>query len=147
MTRIRGIRNNFSGGIISKEVGGNVDIEQFNNSLEVCENMIKQATGGLSKRTGTLYLANFDNLNNDNYKLIPFPKKIAEKEKYAPILVQITEYYDRYVFSYVAENGEAPDISPLYVMKETGEIGVFFPPDYDDDYYNSGIDIPIPENI
>lgn len=73
MTRIRGIRNNFSGGIISKEVGGNVDIEQFNNSLEVCENMIKQATGGLSKRTGTLYLANFDNLNNDNYKLIPFP--------------------------------------------------------------------------
>ena len=73
MTRIRGIRNNFSGGIISKEVYGNVDIEQFNNSLEVCENMIKQATGGLAKRTGTLYLANFNDLDSDNYKLIPYP--------------------------------------------------------------------------
>ena len=73
--------------------------------------------------------------------------KIANKEKYAPKLVQITEYFDRYVFSYAARNGEAPDISPLYVMKDTGKTGVFFPPDYDDDYYNSGIDIPVPENL
>lgn len=73
--------------------------------------------------------------------------KVAENEKFAPIIAQIIEYSDRYVFSYVAENGETPDISPLYVMKDTGETGVFFPPDYDDDYYNSGVNIPIPESI
>ena len=73
--------------------------------------------------------------------------KIAENEKFAPILAQITEYHDRYVFSYVEQNGEAPDISPLYVMKETGETGLFFPPDYDNEYYDSGVDIPVPENI
>ena len=73
--------------------------------------------------------------------------KIADKEKYAPVLAQITEYSDRYVFSYVEQNGEAPDISPLHVMKETCETGLFFPPDYDDEYYNSGINIPIPKDI
>lgn len=73
--------------------------------------------------------------------------KIAESEKFAPILTQITEYYDRYVFSYAMLNGEEPDISPLFVMKDTGKTGVFFPPDYDDKYYHSGINIPIPENI
>ena len=72
MTRIRQIRNNFSGGIISKEVYGNVDLEQFSNSLEVCDNLIKQATGGLAKRTGTLYIASED-VTKDNYKLIPYP--------------------------------------------------------------------------
>ena len=66
---------------------------------------------------------------------------------YAPVLNQIVEYPDRYVFGYAMLNGEEPDISPLYVMKDTGETGVFFPPDYDDDYYNSGVNIPIPESI
>ena len=73
--------------------------------------------------------------------------KIAEQKKYAPKLSSIIEYADRYVFGYSGFNGEIPDLSPLYVMKNNGEVGVFFPPDYDDDYFYSGKSIQIPENI
>ena len=72
--------------------------------------------------------------------------KIAEDNKYAPKLNKIIEFFDRYVFSYSYENNEPVICSgPLYVMKDTGEVNVFFPPDYDSDYLDSGIDIPIPE--
>ena len=75
--------------------------------------------------------------------------KIAENAGNKGLLLyQITEYPDRYVFDYGLESGESLINSvPPYVMKDTGETGVFFPPDYDDDYYNSGIDIPVPENL
>ena len=74
--------------------------------------------------------------------------KIADKEKYAPVLTQITEYQDRYVMTYVYEDGKLLVCgSALYVMKDTGKVGAFFPPDYDDNYYDSGVKIPIPENI
>ncbi len=71
--------------------------------------------------------------------------RIAETVKYAPKLAGIGEYPDRYVVSYVNEKGVAPDVSPLYVMKATGETGVFFPPDYDREYLDSGVTIPIPQ--
>ena len=75
------------------------------------------------------------------YKLI----KIAEENKYEEKLAGITEYPDRYVVSYVGENGEVPDLSPMYVMKDTGKTGVFFPPDFSDEYLNSGVDVLIPK--
>ena len=71
--------------------------------------------------------------------------KIAEKHKYAPKLADITEYTDRFVMSYVGEDGEILDESPMYVMKETGEVGTFFPPDYDGDFLKSGIRRRVPK--
>ena len=72
--------------------------------------------------------------------------KIAEANKDALKLKRIKEYHDRYVFEYGNENDEPLILSgPLYVMKNTGEVNVFFPPDYDSDYLDSGIDIPIPQ--
>ena len=70
--------------------------------------------------------------------------EIAERNKYEEKLAGITEYPDRYVVSYVGENGEAPDLPSLYVMKDTGKTGVFFPPDFSDEYLNSGADVSIP---
>ncbi len=71
--------------------------------------------------------------------------KIAEENKYEEKLAGITEYSDRYVVSYVGKNGEVPDLSPMYVMKDTGKTGTFFPPDFNDEYLDSGVDVLIPE--
>ena len=32
-------------------------------------------------------------------------------------------------------------------MKDSGKTGVFFPPDYDDEYFFSGVEIPVPDDI
>ena len=71
--------------------------------------------------------------------------EIAEANKYAEKLGTITEYADRYVVSYVSGDGEVPDVSPLYIMKDTGEVGTFFPPYFSDEYLDSGVDVPIPQ--
>ena len=74
--------------------------------------------------------------------------KIANKKKYAPKLISIKEYADRYVFYYTNENNETMYCSGgLYVMKGSGKTGVFFPPDYDDEYFFSGVEIPVPDDI
>ena len=71
--------------------------------------------------------------------------KIAEGNKYEEKLAHIKEYPDRYVMTYVDGNGEMPDLSPMYVMKDTGEEGTFFPPDFSEEYLDSGVDVPIPQ--
>ena len=71
--------------------------------------------------------------------------RIAEENKYEEKLAGITEYLDRYAVSYVGENGEVPDISTIYVMKDTGKTGLFFPPNFSDEYLNSGTNVLIPE--
>ena len=71
--------------------------------------------------------------------------QIAEKNKYADKLISIREYHDRYVMSYAYSDKDILCESPIYVMKDTGKVGVFFPPDYSEEYYNSGINIPIPQ--
>ena len=53
--------------------------------------------------------------------------QIARANKYAPKLASIIEYSDRFVFVCVGEDGEVWDISPMYIMKDTGEMGGFFP--------------------
>lgn len=71
---------------------------------------------------------------------------IAETVKYAPKLAAIDEFPDRYVVCYVGEKGEVPCVgSVLCIMKDTGEVGTFFPPDFSDEYYDSGVKIPIPQ--
>ena len=71
---------------------------------------------------------------------------MAEPRKYGPKLGSITEYSDRYVVCYVEEDGSPLVVGrSLCIMKDTGEIGTFFPPDFSDEYYDSGVDIPIPQ--
>lgn len=70
MARVRFTHNTFSTGIISQKVQGNTDFEQYNNSLEICENFLVQHTGGIFKRPGTCFVA--ATKNNQNARLIPF---------------------------------------------------------------------------
>ena len=64
--------------------------------------------------------------------------KIADKMRYASIVGQVIEFPDRFVVSYVDENGDSPDISPIYVSKKDGRVGTFFPPDYEESYFDKG---------
>ena len=66
--------------------------------------------------------------------------KIAEENKYGDKLAFIEEFPDRYVFEYVSAEGYWYIVGgPLSVMKGTGEVDIFHPPHYDDDYLNSGV--------
>ena len=70
--------------------------------------------------------------------------KIANQEMEGLKLASIKEYPDRYTFEHVDENGKGFICSgPLYVMKDTGNIGIFFIPDYDENYLDSGVEIPL----
>lgn len=64
--------------------------------------------------------------------------QIADKMRYASIVGHVIEFPDRFVVSYVDENGASPDISPIYVSQKDGRVGTFFPPDYEESYFDKG---------
>ena len=75
-------------------------------------------------------------------------KQIAEKNKYAKNLVSIEEFPDRYVFTCLDDywelmiDGKGMSFDPpSYIMKNTGEVGTFFYPDYDDEFLASGVEV------
>ena len=68
--------NSFSLGMISKNVQGNTELEGYNSGLDICENFIIQPTGGVSKRSGTIYMGETysatPNVMGSRATLIPF---------------------------------------------------------------------------
>lgn len=54
------------------------------------------------------------------------------------IVCEVIEFNDRFVISYEDREGNVPDVSPIFVLKESGDVGTFFPPDYDGNFLKSG---------
>lgn len=71
---------------------------------------------------------------------------IAEKSENPDL--KISTAYDigrGWYFGFVSiKTGEVPDISPIFVSKETGEISTFFPPDHIDEYLKA-VKVELPE--
>jgi hypothetical protein len=66
--------NNFSSGIINKNLQGRADMTLYNNSLEECKNFLINSQGGLEYRGGTTYqLTDEDgDYTNINFKYSEF---------------------------------------------------------------------------
>ena len=72
--------------------------------------------------------------------------KIAEEQSHDPMLEAIEEYPDRYVLWYGdGSDEECIGADVTSIMKDTGKVCGFFPPDFDEDYLESGKRLPIPE--
>ncbi|MDR2766008.1 MAG: hypothetical protein LBB63_00910, partial [Holosporaceae bacterium] len=61
MSRIRINHSIFPLGQVSGGVLGNLDMEMYNNALQICKNFVPRAVGGLRKRVGSRFLAKLPN--------------------------------------------------------------------------------------
>ena len=41
------------------------------------------------------------------------------------IVCEVIEFNDRFVISYEDRDGNVPDVSPIFVLKESGDVGTF----------------------
>lgn len=74
MARYAKIYNNFTGGELSPEVFGRVDLPQYQNGCEIMENFIPRVQGGAWRRPGTVYVGDYSSIGTSAAptKVIPF---------------------------------------------------------------------------
>jgi len=71
MPRVAPLQSNFSGGEISPLAYGRVDADRYATSLKTCLNYLPTVQGGLTRRTGTVFVNEVKN-SADSTRLIPF---------------------------------------------------------------------------
>ena len=57
MAKVTPIQTNFTGGEISPRLLGRVDLTKYTSSMQRCENFICFPHGGITKRSGTRFIA------------------------------------------------------------------------------------------
>lgn len=101
-------RNNFSSGIISKQLSGRIDLTAFQNGVKVLDNFLINLTGGISKRTGYELIG-----KNDIEGESQFLKFVFNQEQ-----VYLLEFKDNGTFRCWLETRE----NKLTLYKKNGEI-------------------------
>lgn len=71
MAKFFNIIDSFTTGEVSPRLRGRVDLSQYNNGCRTLQNFTIQPHGGVSRRTGSEYVAEVDNSSNAT-RLIPF---------------------------------------------------------------------------
>ncbi len=82
MTNLFTTKTNFTGGELSQDLLGRVDLRAYDNGAMKLENVFIQPTGGIYRRPGLKYIATLP----ENGRLIPF--EISSTEAYLVILQQ-----------------------------------------------------------
>ena len=72
MARFVSMQTNFTSGELDPLVRARVDIESYNNSLEVAKNVICQPQGGVTRRPGTKFINEIDGSPANGVRLIAF---------------------------------------------------------------------------
>ena len=72
MARFVQMQTNFTSGELDPLVRARVDIESYNNSLEVAKNVICQPQGGVTRRPGTKFINEIDGSPANGVRLIAF---------------------------------------------------------------------------
>jgi hypothetical protein len=90
MSRTTPIQTNFTGGEISPRLYGRVDLQKYATSLERCENFVIFPHGGITKRSGTRFIAEVKN-SAKKVKLIPFI--FSTEQAY---MLEFGDYYVRF---------------------------------------------------
>lgn len=71
MAKVTPIQTNFTGGEISPRLLGRVDLTKYTSSVQRCENFICFPHGGITKRSGTRFIAEVKD-SSKKVRLIPF---------------------------------------------------------------------------
>ena len=72
MARFVSMQTNFTSGELDPLVRARIDIESYNNSLEVAKNVICQPQGGVTRRPGTKFINEIDGSPANGVRLIAF---------------------------------------------------------------------------
>ena len=103
MAKVTPIQTNFTGGEISPRLLGRVDLTKYTSSVQRCENFICFPHGGITKRSGTRFIAEVKD-SSKKVRLIPFI--------FSTVQAYVLEFGDGYVRFYRNE-GQIENISPL----------------------------------
>jgi hypothetical protein len=96
MAKVTPIQTNFTGGEISPRLLGRVDLTKYTSSMQRCENFICFPHGGVTKRSGTRYVAEVKD-SSKRTRLVPFV--------YSTVQAYILEFGDGYIRFY-RNNGQ-----------------------------------------
>ena len=96
MAKVTPIQTNFTGGEISPRLLGRVDLTKYTSSMQRCENFICFPHGGVTKRSGTRFVAEVKD-SSKKTRLIPFV--------YSTVQAYILEFGDQYIRFY-RNNGQ-----------------------------------------
>lgn len=118
MAKVTPIQTNFTGGEISPKLLGRVDLGKYVSSVKRAENFVFFPHGGITKRSGTRFLAEVKN-SAHNVRLIPFI--------FSTVQAYVIEFGDQYVRFYKdegqIESGGSPyEISTPYSHTEIADI-------------------------
>ena len=118
MPKLTPIQTNFTGGEISPKLYGRVDLDKYVSSVKRSENFVFFPHGGITKRSGTKYIATVKN-SAHNTRLIPFV--------FSTIQAYIVEFGDQYVRFFkdegqVVNGGSAYEIATPYSHGEVFDI-------------------------
>ena len=91
MAKVTPIQTNFTGGEISPRLLGRVDLTKYTSSMQRCENFICFPHGGITKRSGTRFIAEVKD-SSKKVRLIPFI--------FSTVQAYILEFGDLYVRFY-----------------------------------------------
>lgn len=90
MAKVTPIQTNFTGGEISPRLLGRVDLTKYTSSVQRCENFICFPHGGVTKRSGTRYVAPVKH-HGKRTRLIPFVFSTVQA-----YVLEFGEYYIRF---------------------------------------------------
>mgnify|MGYP001280224881 CR=1 FL=1 len=102
MAKVTPIQTNFTGGEISPRLLGRVDLTKYTSSVQRCENFIVFPHGGITKRSGTRFIAEVKD-SSKKTRLIPFI--------FSTVQAYILEFGHNYVRFYRNE-GQIQQVSP-----------------------------------
>ena len=91
MAKVTPIQTNFTGGEISPRLLGRVDLTKYTASLQTCQNFLVFPHGGVTKRSGTRFIAEVKD-SSKKVRLVPFV--------FSTVQAYIIEFGDNYVRFY-----------------------------------------------
>tara|TARA_R110002153_G_scaffold32645_3_gene98687 strand:+ start:2135 stop:4312 length:2178 start_codon:yes stop_codon:yes gene_type:complete len=117
MARINTVLSNFKAGEISPKLEGRTDLDFYGEGAKEIKNMIVDTTGGLTRRSGTSYVANTK--SEGAVRLIPFV--FSEEQAY------VLEFGDDYLRIYkdkaqVVNGGNPVEVSTPYGVDDLANI-------------------------
>lgn len=118
MAKVTPIQTNFTGGEISPRLLGRVDLTKYSSSVQTCENFMVFPHGGITKRSGTQFVAEVKN-SSQIVKLVPFI--------FSTVQAYIIEFGHQYVRFYrnggqILDSGSAYEVTSPYEQADLADL-------------------------
>ena len=115
MAKVTPIQTNFTGGEISPRLLGRVDLTKYTSSVQRCENFICFPHGGITKRSGTRFIAEVKD-SSKKVRLIPFIFSTVQA-----YVLEFGHYYVRFYRNEGQIQQASPGVGTYEIVSPYGE--------------------------